>query len=193
MTKLSRADVTAWVAAVYGTRDAEQWVAEGPAAFQVRLDDGRALLVRKRTGEYWEFSQENDLHKAWTDRRLRHALRKVTFDPDSALGVVHDPSNDVTWEQVQAWLDATYGDRMIIGQIIDRGWAFLATQGPIEYGGLEGRATATFAIIKRTGDVWDLMAGWHAEAAYYARTEAGFLGQIGALTSRLRPVGQVPR
>lgn len=183
VTRLSRANVVAWVAAVYHTRDAEQRVTEGRAAFQVSLDDGQTVLVRKRTGEYWAFPGGADRHKARTDRGLRRELGRPT-------GVVHDPSLDLTVQQLQAWLD-TAGQQ--IGQIIDRGWAFLAIKGPIEYGGMTGRAVATLAVIKRTGEVWDLMQGWHAEAAYYATSENGFRQQIATVASTLQPIAWIPR
>ncbi len=77
MTQLGRADVIAWVASMYGAPGAEERVAEGPAAFQVLLDDGYALLARKQTGEYWSFTGETNLYKARSDRRLCRALRKV--------------------------------------------------------------------------------------------------------------------
>lgn len=193
MTQLGRADVVAWVTAVYGAPDAEQWVTDGPAAFQVRIDDGQALLVRKRTGEYWAFPGETNLYTARSDRRLRHALRKVVFDLDRATGVIHNPSLDLTEQQLRAWLDATYGRRLIIGQIIDRGWAFLAIKGQVMYGGHTGSQSATLAVIKRTGEVWDLLPGTHADAAYYARTEAGFHAQIAMVARTLQPIAQIPR
>lgn len=184
--------MVAWVAAVYHTHDAEQWVEEGPAAFQVRLDDGRALLVRKRTGEYWAMSGATDLHRVSSDRRLRRAVSTSFFDTDSATGVVHDPAHDLSWEQVHAWLAAHRGER-VIGQVIDRGWAFLATQGPIQYGGVTGHPVATFVVVKRTGEVWDLAAGPQAEAAYHARTEAGFRAQLAYVTAYREPIARIPR
>lgn len=180
-----------WVAAVYHARDAEQWVAEGPAAFQVSVDDGQALLVRRRTGQYWSFPGANDLYTARSDWRLRRSLRKLFIDVDSSAGVVHDPARDLSEQQLRAWLDATYGAGLYTGQIHDRGWAFLAVKGPVEYGGMTGRPHATFAVVKRTGEVWDLMQGTHAEAAYYARTEAGFRRQIAAVASGLQPIARI--
>jgi len=182
--------VVAWVAAVYNACDAEQWVTDGPAAFQVRIDDGQALLVRKRTGEYWAFPGETNLYTARSDRRLRHALRELVFDLDRPTGVIHNPSLDLTEQQLTAWLDATYGRQLIIGQIIDRGWAFLAIKGQVMYGGDMGSQTATLAVIKRTGEVWDLMPGRHAVAAFYARTEAGFHSEVGWT---FQPIAQIPR
>lgn len=193
VTELSRADVVAWVAAVYLARDAEQWVTEGPAAFLVRVDDGGALLVRKRTGEYWTCLRETKLYKARSDRRLRHKLDKLAFDLDQPTGMVHDPSLDLTEEQLRAWFDSQQDGRLIIGQIIDRGWAFLATKGHIQFGGTPGLAPATFAVIKRTGEVLDLMPGPHSEAAYYGRTEAAFRREISYTASYLQPIAHIPR
>ncbi len=168
-----------WVWVVHRLRDAEQRVAEGRAAFQVSLPGGGALLVRKRTGEYWEFGAESDLYKAGSDRRLRRALSKVT-SCDSPSGVVLDPSHDVTEAQVQAWLGATPGSWSSAGEIIDRGWAFLVPQESVQFGcapGTAARVPRTFVVIKRTGEVWDLLTGRDAEAAYYATTASQFLSQ----------------
>ena len=183
--------MVAWVAAVYATRDAEQWVTDGPAAFLVRIDDGQALLVRKRTGEYWAFPRETDLYTARSDRRLRHALRKLIFDIDRPMGVLHDPSLDLTEQQLRAWLDTTYGQSLVIGQILDAGWAFLAIKGQITYGGHTGSQSATLVVIKRTGEVWDLLPGRHLEAALYARTEAGFRQQLAMVAGPLQPIAQI--
>ena len=185
--------MVAWVAAVYLVRDAEERVAEGRAAFLVRVADGRALLVRKRTGEYWAFPGETTLYRAWSDRRLRRGLGRVVFDLDRPAGVVHDPSQDLTAQQLMAWLDTPHGRQQMVGEILDRGWAVLAIKGPVEYGGQTGRARAALAVIKRTGEVWDLMPGWYAEAAYHASTEAGFRDQIGMLAPRLQPIARIPR
>lgn len=192
VTMLSRADVVAWVAAVYRPRDAEEWVTEGPAAFLVCIDDGQALLVRKRTGEYWAVPRETNLYRARSDRRLRHRLGKLVLDLDEPTGMIHDPSQDLTTQHLMAWLDTPFGRQQMVGQIIDRGWAFLAVKGPVLYGGETGRAEATLAVIKRTDEVWDLMQGWHAEAAYYAKTETGFRRQISMLASHLQPIAQIP-
>lgn len=192
VTMLRRADVVAWVAAVYRPHDAEEWVTEGPAAFLVHVDDGQALLVRKRTGEYWAFPGETNLYRARSDRRLRRRLGKLVLDLDEPTGMVHDPSQGVTTQHLMAWLDTPLGREQMVGTVIDRGWAFLAVKGSVVYGGETGRAEATLAVIKRTGEVWDLMQGWHAEAAYYARTEAGFRRQISMLASHLQPIAQIP-
>ncbi len=113
------------------------------------------------------------------------------MDPNEAPGVVHDVARDLTVQQLTAWLDATYG--RYTDRIHDRGWAFLAIKEPLEYGGMTGRPHATFAVVKRTGDVWDLMHGTQAETAYYATSEAGFLGRIAAVAPGLQPVARVPR
>jgi hypothetical protein len=167
---------------MYGARDAEQRVVDGRAAFLVRLDHDRTLLVRKRTGEYWDFPGRTDLHTARSDRRLRKALL------NGPTGVVHDPALDVTMAQLMAWLDATYGSELMIGQFLDQGWAFLALKGPVVFGGPLG---AMLAVVKRTGEVWDLYSGTQADAAAGARTEAGFRFQMAALS--LRPIAQIPR
>lgn len=182
--------MVAWVAAVYHAHDAEQRVADGPAAYQVRFDDGHALLVRKRTGEYWSFTGDTDLHLARNDRRLRHALRKVVFDVDRPTGVVHNPSLDLTQQQLMAWLD---DQGLFAGQIVDRGWAFLAIKGPVLYGGYTGRSPAMFAVVKRTGEVWDLMQGYHADTASNARTEPGFHAQLAMIAPGLQPIARIPR
>jgi hypothetical protein len=179
VAELSWADVVTWVWVVHRLKDAQQRVAEGPAAFQVRLPEGDALLVRKRTGEYWTFSADNDLHKARSDRRLRRALSRVN-SLDTPAGVIFDPSQDVTKAQVQAWLDASPATRRCGGHIIDRGWAFLVPQETAVYGCAPGgvpRMPRTFAVIKRTGEVWDLLPGTFAESAYYATTESDFLSR----------------
>lgn len=187
MTQLKKADVVAWVAAIYRAPDAEQRVVEGRAAYQVRLDDGSALLVRKRTGEYWAFPRETDLHTARSDWGLRHRLRKVVFDLDQPTGVVHDPGQDLTMQQLTAWLD---GRNEMVGQILDRGWAFLAIKGPVMYGGPLG---AMLAVGKHSGEVWDLYSGTQADAALNSRTEAGFRSHIAAVAPGLQPIARIPR
>ena len=189
MTKISKAAVVAWVTAIYQARDAGQRVTEGPAAFLVRIDDG-ALLVRKRTGEYWDVPSDTKLYRVRSDRRLLRKLDKLAYDVEQPTGMIHDPSQDVTAQQLMAWFDA---QPQPMGQITDCGWAFLVAKGQITFGGGTGLAPSTFAVIKRTGEVWDLAAGPEAEAAYYARTEAAFRRRIGYLAPYLQPAGHIPR
>lgn len=187
MAEVSRADVVAWVAAVYRTPDAERRVAEGPAAFLVRLDGGRALLVRRRTGQYWEFGAVTDLYTARSDRRLRRALRSLMFDVDQAAGVIHDPSGDLTEPALMAWFDATYGGRENFGQVFDVGWAFIAVMGAVVYApGIP--QSVTLAVVKRTGEVWKLLPGYDLDRVYHARTEAQFRSGFPS-----GPIAQIPR
>ncbi len=106
--------------------------------------------------------------------------------------MIHNPSQGLTRQQLATWLDTTYDRELVIGQIIDRGWAFLAIKGPVLYGGYTGLAPAMLAAVNRTGEVWDLLPGNQADAASNARTEAGFHTQLAMIAPGLKPIARIP-
>lgn len=198
MSELSRTEVVEWVKQVYGAAYADQRVVEGPAAFSVNVDPeagpgAGALVVRKRTGEYWHLPDDQVafVHTAKSDRRLLRALRNVVADVHWPMGVVKDGSLGSAEDRLAEWLRATRGWRTIDGRIRDLGWAFAVSPQPDAYH--DGNQLAMMygvgplIAVKRSGAVWALSSTPTESSLVGAKNEAEFHRLVGEVSPNLQP------
>lgn len=186
MAEVTRDEVVTWARLRYGY-EAGQQVVEGPAAFWVPTA-GHGVLVRRKTGDFWDVHEVPDAAvAAKSDRRFRRVLGK--------RHVAGSIRGGVTPEQLRAWLRVR-GYQHIDARVTDVGWAFVvSTQDDAAFASgapplpQSGRG---LVVVRHTGEVWALDLSLQYVWGWVSGDETRFRRWMAAELPHIRPNERVP-